>query len=369
MRTLGSVCEEKGGFGPGFDLLRITLALLVMTFHVSMQLDQDDAWHKQPYWVIEYSILPMFFALSGFLISASAMRLSLWQFLLNRGLRIVPALLVEILLSAFVIGPLFTILPWRAYFSDPMFFHYFTNIVGLINYQLPGLFHEECGDVWLVNVSLWTIPYEILCYLLMTLIIVFHLLRRPFPLVILILILTIAPAAIEQAGFKEHFQHIPVIGWWLFGRGHFLLPAFLMGALFYAMRYRIPFHFGIFIASVLMLASVSIGFKQTTIMYTYNLSLPVSIILCYVMVYVGMSQIPKLPIVSRGDYSYGLYLYHSPIINCVYTFTRWNQSTPMLFALCLLPVALFAAFSWHFIEKPILQLRKKFSFVGKRLGH
>ena len=74
----------------------------------------------------------------------------------------------------------------------------------------------------------------------------------------------------------------------------------------------------------------------------------------------GAIQVPKLPLVSRGDYwAVGVYLYHCPIINGVYYFTTWNQNILLLFLLSLPPVALFAAFSWSFIEKPILKMRKK----------
>ena len=41
--------------------------------------------------------------------------------------------------------------------------------------------------------------------------------------------------------------------------------------------------------------------------------------------------------------------------------------TPLIvhFLLVVPMIMLFAAFSWHFIEKPILKMRKKFSFVAQ----
>ncbi len=366
MRTLGSVSDERSGFGPGFDFVRIALALLVMGFHVASVLNKSDAWELQPYWIISYSIVPMFFALSGFLISASAMRLSLFQFLLNRGLRIIPALLVEIVLSAVLIGPLFTSFSLKEYFADPLFLHYFTNIVGLINYQLPGLFHEN-GQPGIVNAALWTIPYEIICYVIISGIIILSLFKRPVILGLAIMAFTIFPGLLP-ADTRDHLDHIPLLHWWIFGRGAFLFPSFLMGCLFYSIRYRIPYHFSIFAASVVILAGVSI-FADHSLVAAWNISFILCFCITYIMAYVGMANMPKIPVISRGDYSYGVYLYHCPIGNCVYYFMPWVQSVWFLFFACVPPVALFAAFSWNFIEKPILKMRKKFSFVAKRLDH
>ena len=76
-----------------------------------------------------------------------------------------PALFVEVTLSALVLGPLFTRLPLADYFSDPQFMRYFGNIVGiLITFYLPGVF--ESGYVPVVNGNLWTLPSEFHCYLI-----------------------------------------------------------------------------------------------------------------------------------------------------------------------------------------------------------
>jgi peptidoglycan/LPS O-acetylase OafA/YrhL len=92
-------------------------------------------------------MVPAFFALSGFLVTGSALRLrATAPFLTFRVLRILPALLVEVTLSALILGALFTTLPLKSYFSDPQFFRYFGNIVGLITFHLPGVFESNCVD-------------------------------------------------------------------------------------------------------------------------------------------------------------------------------------------------------------------------------
>jgi peptidoglycan/LPS O-acetylase OafA/YrhL len=111
-------------------------------------------------------ILPMFFALSGFLIAGSAQRLKLKEFLLNRSMRIVPALAVDIFIAALVIGPSLTTNTLHSYVTDKKFAHYFLNIIGFIHYQLAGVFLSNPFPE-AVNGSLWTVPFEIGCYVIM----------------------------------------------------------------------------------------------------------------------------------------------------------------------------------------------------------
>ena len=74
-------------------------------------------------------ILPMFFALSGFLVAGSLQRnKSLISFLGLRVIRLVPALFVEVTLSAIILGPIFTEYKLISYFSYKEFFEYFLNI-------------------------------------------------------------------------------------------------------------------------------------------------------------------------------------------------------------------------------------------------
>jgi peptidoglycan/LPS O-acetylase OafA/YrhL len=109
-------------------------------------------------------MVPAFFALIGFLVTGSALRLrATIPFLIFRLLRILPALLVEVTLSALILGAIFTTLPLSSYFHDPQFFRYFGNIVGWITFQLPGVF--ESNYVSIVNVNLWTLLAELDCYL------------------------------------------------------------------------------------------------------------------------------------------------------------------------------------------------------------
>jgi hypothetical protein len=121
----------------GFDYLRLLLASSVIATH-SLALTLTDFHRLRP---LAALILPMFFALSGFLVCGSLVRCrTLGTFLALRVLRLFPALVVETVLSALVIGPVFTSLPLNSYFEDPSFLGYFTSLVGVVKYKLPGVF-------------------------------------------------------------------------------------------------------------------------------------------------------------------------------------------------------------------------------------
>jgi peptidoglycan/LPS O-acetylase OafA/YrhL len=85
--SFGTVLDANKGFGPGFDFMRVFLAVSVLGWH-SVQVSQGTlaAAQNTPFWFVDYSILPMFFGLSGFLVAGSGQRLSTKNFLVNRGL-------------------------------------------------------------------------------------------------------------------------------------------------------------------------------------------------------------------------------------------------------------------------------------------
>jgi len=95
--SIGTRLDRRKGIGPGFDFLRIALSFSIMAFHSWLACGREEDAAMGPAWIFIYALLPMFFALSGFLITGSAMRLRLRDFLINRGIRILPALAVEII--------------------------------------------------------------------------------------------------------------------------------------------------------------------------------------------------------------------------------------------------------------------------------
>jgi len=125
----------------GFDYLRLWLAISVVFIHCPTTTNGADPFVDTPLNAYVRAILPMFFALSGFLVAGSLERCkTLLGFLGLRVIRIYPALAVEVVLSAFLIGALVTTYPWSRYYSDPLFFLYLRNALGDIHlFSAAGL--------------------------------------------------------------------------------------------------------------------------------------------------------------------------------------------------------------------------------------
>lgn len=360
MTTIGGLLKSNRGIGPGFDTLRVSLAFAVILWHsYALCWGSIDAVKHSPAWAFGYAVLPVFFALSGFLVTGSALRLSLGRFAASRVLRIVPALVVDTLVTVLVLGPLLTTVPLAVYFSHGETARYLLNMVGEIHFVLPGLFVDNPLPR-IVNGSLWTIPPELACYVVMAGLILFGWVRRwqvvaigAFAFLAVVALAPLMPAA----------WHFPGKGF-IQGPGMKLVPMFLLGSLSYLLADRIPYSRAVFAVAVALL--VAAGFLADGLAMFTNpawvvLSAP---LLVYVMLFLGLTRLPRTPFFDRGDYSYGVYLYGFPIQQTLVQVFGLREPL-VLFALAIPPVTLLAMFSWHVVEKPTLRLRKGFSFAAR----
>ena len=128
---VSSILEKNKGMGPGFDFIRLGFAIFILYAQTRFALGADgtsDLFRatqmmpkngtQEPHTLSFISdikarlyvlAVPMFFALSGFLVTGSAIRLgSVKKFLIFRLLRILPALCTEVSLSAVFLGLFFS---------------------------------------------------------------------------------------------------------------------------------------------------------------------------------------------------------------------------------------------------------------------
>lgn len=326
----------------GFDYLRLALALSVAFWHCFFLSYGQDAKHSAAR-VLVLLILPMFFALSGFLVSGSLSRTrTIHEFLTLRAVRIVPALAVEVVLSAFVIGLAFTTLPVVDYLASPVFHRYFLNILGDIHFFLPGVFEDN--PTKRVNGSLWTIPYELYCYLAITALYLVGAIRNRRRLVLIVAVVQVVLPLrdILRHEFIKYDEALP---------GRMLVLSFLCGVLIYFYRERIVLRAWLFVAAVVL----SLVLLQS-IYTSYLVAFPAA----YITVFLGLTNPRRLPVVMDGDYSYGIYLYAAPIQQAVLALFPAHRTWWFNLAAAFVPFCLFAAFSWHVVEKPILGHRKIF---------
>ena len=373
--TLREALDRNGNIGPGFHLMRHVLALAIVLFHCRQALWwADSALLLQSQGTINvglsrpsefnledivrpaiHSLVGIFFALSGFLVAGSALRTgSTGRFLTNRALRIFPALGVETLLSALILGPVVTSLTLGAYFSNPEFFRYFGNMIGWVYYFLPGVFLDNPLPRT-VNGQLWTLQPEFWCYALMAGCMAAGIVHKRGWLLIAG---TFALAAMTglylydpvQFDAKGENMFLP----W------YIVALFWFGVIYYLYADRVPLRLWLFLAS---------GAAYWAMMF-FNIVVPLAgIPLGYMMVYIGMTAFPWWDRLVKSDYSYGIYLYHFPLVQTlIWVFAPTavgDLSKPLqltlLFPATMILSIMFAAASWRLIEKPALGLRQVFA--------
>ncbi|WP_068077202.1 acyltransferase family protein [Novosphingobium lentum] len=381
--TLKNALDQNRGIGPGFHFLRHALSIAIVLFHcrqvvywahsadllaaagitnagaagAAAEASQAGPVHFTLQEMIRpafHSMVGLFFALSGFLIAGSALRTgSIPKFFANRVLRIFPALSVETLLSAFILGPLVTALPLGAYFTDPEFFRYFGNIVGWVYFYLPGVFLNN-PDPRVVNGQLWTLPSEFYCYLIMLVCLATGIINRRnlfLGIGIAGVILMVVLFYHDPVHYNPKHQN--------FFTPWYIVVIFWFGVIFFLHADKVKLRLWMFLASIVI---------YWAIVFFGVLTPLAGIFLTYCMVYIGFVRFPWWDRLVKSDYSYGLFLYHFPILQAyMYFLGPVFKGVPLIVqfvtivVLGLSTTLAFAAASWRFIEKPALSLRTVFA--------
>ena len=363
--SIGRILLDNRGVGPGFDFLRLALALSIVLAH-SYQIATGAVGvaEAQPFWLVVYLQVPMFFALSGFLVAGSASRLSLSNFLLNRAFRIYPALIAEIVLSIFIIGLVFTRVGWAEFFASGKFWLYLTNLFGLPHYQLPGVFADNPLR-YKVNGSLWTVPYELVCYLIMSLLIVTGLVRNSARMLAfaaaaaifgaepLIWYHVLGVAALQHANSATIYVYENILN----PNFTMTFAYFSWGVAAYQVRDRVPYSRALAALCVGLVVLIGLyGAAYEKEAWFKLAMLPVGV---YLTLFIGLTRIPLPRFLTSGDYSYGVYLYGFPVQQAVQACLGGATSMWLNFGLAAPIIFLWSKFSWAFVEKPALGLRKK----------
>ena len=350
----------------GFDYLRLVLALAIFLTHCFSTVHPNSYFadfEKSLWRPITSFLVPMFFALSGFLVAGSLERSrTLVNFLGLRALRIFPALAVEVTLSALVLGPIVTMFPISSYFKNPLFTHYFLNILGDIQYYLPGVFTHNARQI--VNSQLWTVPFELECYLSLAALAVVGIARRRWLFLIFLLVVQIA--------WSLHFGgRNGVVGGAFDGlsvSGRALVMCFLFGVLLYLFRDKVVWH-----PVIGIISGIITYFSLLSPLGCTIVGAPIVYLTCWI----GLYNPPRNKFMESGDYSYGIYLFGVPIQQAVAWAFPGMQYWWFILVVGAPITAGFAAISWHFVEKHVLKLRGKLkgvenkfiawrtSFVGK----
>ncbi len=320
-----------GRFSNNFDFLRFAAAAMIVFAHAyALRLGYAGIGMYDPVTLMAQGGLAALLVTSGYLIAMSwESTASALRFAWKRLLRVIPALVVAILVTLFVVGPLLTSLPpgeyFAALFSPAAFFTapYFEDG------SVIGLFQ---GNPWTyVNGSLWTIPVEVAMYGVIALLGIAGLLYRRS---------AIAALAVVNILVWIYWFDDPRMA-----KVRFTLY-FLIGAYLYIHRERIAYR--PVIAGVLLLV---LGASALT----PYLTVAGVIAIPYLTIYAAHLPIPYLGAFGRaGDFSYGIYIYHYPVQQALIQVTANALLLPALFGLSFAVTFALAFLSWHIVEKRAL---------------
>jgi peptidoglycan/LPS O-acetylase OafA/YrhL len=285
----------------------------------------------------------VFFSISGFFITRSfEQKHSLTGFLRARALRLFPALAVVLLVTVAVSAVFLTDAPPHAFW--PAAGEYLLRNLFLFfpRYPLPGVFETNPYGT-AINGSLWTLNYEVLCYLGVVICGVLGLLGRRAAFAAGLGLFLVLYAITEALSLHTRIENLARLG----------LP-FAIGMSFWVWRAVIPLSWPL--AGVALVAAVLL---RPTPLFSFALTLA----LAYGVFVLGYARIRFFDGYTRlGDYSYGTYVYAFPLQQLVASFGVISPLTNM--ALAFPAVLLCAVLSWVFIEAPAMRLRGTFD-VGR----
>jgi peptidoglycan/LPS O-acetylase OafA/YrhL len=323
-----------------FDFLRFISSTFVIISHSYYLIgkESEEALMVLTQGTYHFSSLGLtcFFAISGFLVTQSVMNsTSIFNYAWKRALRILPALILVILFTMLIIGPLFNTLPLRDYFTSSYTYTYLRNIIFIapLQWQLPGLFTGNHGKS--ANGSLWTLTLEGRLYILLGLL---YLLRL-FKIRWLCLALFCIAAALAP-WFIKTYHLIPVT--------IYLVVIFFAGVV--AQLYKDKIIYNKWLA-LLAIAEIIVSCFTTLLTPLSFIAFP------YLIFYIAQLKSPLNRFGRYGDFSYGLFLFSFPVQQCIVQISKINISVAVMIFLSMILTMPFAMLSWYLVESKALRYK------------
>ena len=322
-----------------FDFLRFLLSFLVVIGHTIILSEQPEFQNSFFAAMPNYSVLS-FFIISGFLIYSSFDRSkNLKKYFFNRAKRILPAYFFVVLFFSFFLF-LFSAVTFKEYFSFSWLKYVGVNLI-FLNFLQPCIDSIFVNNkICAINGSLWTIKVEVMFYLFIP--ILFYFIRK----------------------LKTTKKNVAIIGLYLFSMvyfsaltsfSHHLLAKQLPGFLNYfatgMLLYVNKDFFSKYIYYLLPAAVLVLVLEKAVIMGSIITPLAVGIIIFWF----AFSKIPLKNFGKYGDFSYGMYLVHFPIIQIFRQEGLYEKYSYLGFAVSTAVVILFSITIWNVIEKKALE--------------
>ncbi len=325
-----------------FDLLRVLLSITVVFYHIGTISKNDYLTYSPGYLAVN-----MFFVISGYLIVKSYMNgKNIKKYILSRFFRIYPAYFM-VVVSLFFVGFYVNYETSHEFLVDGGIKYLFYNSIFLnfIQPTLPNLFENNFG---VVNGSLWTIKIEVMFYC--SVILFYYRVNSnwmfKFATILLFVVSIISHYIIVY--LIENYQIHPSMKNQIFS----LLSFFMVGAIFNIVKIPASNIYTFILSFILF--NVIIDYE-----YLYFLE-PLAVgVMVYYLAF--NAKLFKWPTKKVGDLSYGIYLWHYPIIQILYKNGVYDLSYWLSVPLTIFVVTFSSFISWNLIEKKMINLSRTIS--------
>ncbi|MBS1529635.1 MAG: acyltransferase [Bacteroidetes bacterium] len=340
-----------------FDLLRLLAATEVIVDHYFQHLNKPVSAFGLKLFDL-FPGVPVFFIISGYLISASYERNpDLKQYFRNRILRIYPGLWACIIFSVIVIA-----ITGVSFLNKQAAVWFPAQLAGLI--YTPGFLSNYGFGSY--NGSLWSITVELQFYVLLPLCYKLVPKDKINYLLFGLLALFIACFVWYQVAYNDT-GFFKLIG--LSFIPHFYM--FLIGVIFQRSQiYRSPLIYNKGLYWLVAYIALNLFFSSYIDPLVFQLHYITLLGFCLIsLAYTAPRTAERL--LHGNDISYGTYIYHGLILTVIMQ-EHWVKNVN-LFEVMMITYAL-ACLSWLFIEKRFIRMKKKtnkltFDSTDKKSGH
>lgn len=336
-----------------FDLLRFLFAFMVFLVHAYVLSGVESLSILDKLFSSEIAV-KCFFVVSGFLIFMSYEKSANAQkYFIKRARRIYPAYCFIIVACA-VLGGVFSAYSWSEYISLPLLKYVAANLVFLnfLHPTLPGLF--ENNTLQAVNGALWTLKIEVMFYLFVPLaVIAFRKFGRMPVMVALYIASVIYSISMVELERRTGLGLFLVLQHQLPGQ----LVFFIAGAAcYYYFQYLVKFRLWLLVFGIVSFA-----------LQSWLSSVAIQPIAMGVLVVYFACVFPCVGNFGKyGDFSYGIYIVHFPILQVLIAYDFFKEFPLLMLLVAASLVMIASILFWYFIEKPFL--RKSSHYVAVNQG-
>lgn len=340
--TIGQTFDPRRN---ALNLLRLFFAVLVIFSHAIVL----GGYRSETLWgngTLGGIAVDGFFAVSGFLIAASAMRSHVTRYMWQRFLRIFPAFWVCLILTALLAGPIGWLTenhPLSSYWTasnGPLHYVVYNWLLEMRTWSIAGTpARTPYPSVW--DGSLWSLVYEFVCYVMVGVLAITALLRRRRVILILWALSWAIALGLAADGIQTYFATIPdeLIRF---------VPIFFAGTVLWLYKDRIPDSPILFSGALLMFALGT---------FLRNPDVVAGPPLAYACIWASI-HLPGKRVGTKYDISYGTYIYAFVVaqVLAICHVYKWGY---LPFTLLTLAITLpLAGLSCVAVEQPALRLRR-----------